>query len=109
MFHCHNLIHEDHDMMAAFNVTVLPELGYGDASFIDPMAEIWRAQPYEMTDLRERSGPFSEEAIVDRVEFLTSFEPYRPIDGIGGAPEKRSDGAGCVDALSPSVRWRKVE
>ena len=26
MFHCHNLIHEDHDMMAAFNVTALPEL-----------------------------------------------------------------------------------
>jgi bilirubin oxidase len=28
MFHCHNLVHEDHEMMAAFNVTLLEELGY---------------------------------------------------------------------------------
>jgi len=38
MFHCHNLIHEDHDMMAAFNVTSLENYGYTDKTkFLDPM------------------------------------------------------------------------
>lgn len=33
MFHCHNLVHEDHDMMAAFNVSDidLSAFGYGDS------------------------------------------------------------------------------
>lgn len=76
MFHCHNLIHEDHDMMAAFNVTVLPDLGYNETSFIDPMEERWRAVPYELTDLRRRTGPFSEAAIVEKVQFMASTDPY---------------------------------
>ncbi|QDS76034.1 hypothetical protein FKW77_005223 [Venturia effusa] len=47
MFHCHNLIHEDHDMMAAFNVTSLPDWGYNETTkFLDPMEERWRAKPY---------------------------------------------------------------
>jgi bilirubin oxidase len=38
MFHCHNLIHEDHDMMGAFNVSSLPNWGYTDRTkFLDPM------------------------------------------------------------------------
>lgn len=76
MFHCHNLIHEDHDMMAAFNVTVLPDLGYNETSFIDPMEERWRAVPYELTDLRRRTGPFSEAAIVEKVQFMARTDPY---------------------------------
>lgn len=52
MFHCHNLIHEDHDMMAAFNISSLRDLGYNetDLSFIDPMDPEWRAQSYEEAD-----------------------------------------------------------
>ncbi|EHK99741.1 putative Bilirubin oxidase [Glarea lozoyensis 74030] len=49
MFHCHNLVHEDHDMMAAFNVTSVNLSSYGypdDATFTDPMAAIWRAKPW---------------------------------------------------------------
>ena len=32
MFHCHNLVHEDHDMMGAFNVSHvdLKAFGYDD-------------------------------------------------------------------------------
>ena len=46
MFHCHNLIHEDHDMMAAFNVTALADFGYPETThFIDPMETRWRAKP----------------------------------------------------------------
>jgi bilirubin oxidase len=48
MFHCHNLVHEDHDMMAAFNVSKvdLTTFGYPDTiNFIDPMTPLFRAKP----------------------------------------------------------------
>ncbi|EJD35136.1 Cupredoxin [Auricularia subglabra TFB-10046 SS5] len=47
MFHCHNLVHEDHDMMAAFNVTdLLTDFGYTDAVRLgDPMDARFRAKP----------------------------------------------------------------
>jgi bilirubin oxidase len=52
MFHCHNLIHEDHDMMAAFNVTALKDLGYDEKThFIDPMEPQYRAKPSPMQTL----------------------------------------------------------
>ncbi|KAH8155670.1 uncharacterized protein LAJ45_00680 [Morchella importuna] len=48
MFHWHNLVHEDHDMMAAFNVTQLVDFGYPETTkFIDPMEERWRDKPYD--------------------------------------------------------------
>ena len=48
MFHCHNLIHEDHDMMAAFNVSVLPDFGYPETTkFIDPMEQRWRSKAWD--------------------------------------------------------------
>jgi bilirubin oxidase len=53
MFHCHNLIHEDHAMMAAFNITELSDMGYSEAdlAFTDPMEEKWRAQSYTSTQI----------------------------------------------------------
>ncbi|KAK2593549.1 hypothetical protein QQS21_008724 [Conoideocrella luteorostrata] len=46
MFHCHNLVHEDHDMMAAFNVSNLASVGYEDfdLKFSNPLDKEWRAQ-----------------------------------------------------------------
>lgn len=54
MFHCHNLVHEDHDMMAAFNVSQvdLTSFGYPEkVSFNDPMAPLFQAKAYTGTDL----------------------------------------------------------
>ncbi|KAI5779051.1 Cupredoxin [Geopyxis carbonaria] len=52
MFHCHNLVHEDHDMMAAFNVTSLPDFGYPEKTrFLDPMQKEFRAKEYTGSDL----------------------------------------------------------
>ncbi|WYZ44972.1 hypothetical protein EsH8_VIII_000288 [Colletotrichum jinshuiense] len=82
MFHCHNLIHEDSDMMAAFNVTVLPDFGYNETKFIDPMEERWRAKPYVMADLRTRVGPFSDAAIEEAVKFMASTDPYSKVDDV---------------------------
>jgi len=54
MFHCHNLVHEDHDMMGAFNVTVLKDFGYPETTkFIDPMETRWRAKPWSGTNLAQ--------------------------------------------------------
>lgn len=71
MFHCHNLIHEDHEMMAAFNVTELQDLGYD--SFADPMAKDWRAVKVTPED-------FTSSAISDKVEKLAKLEPYKAED-----------------------------
>lgn len=88
MFHCHNLIHEDHEMMAAFNVTAMPDFGYNETPYIDPMEERWRAVPYDLADLRQRTGPFSEEAIVERVRFMASFDPYSHVEEVFDALEE---------------------
>ncbi|KFX93725.1 hypothetical protein V490_04716 [Pseudogymnoascus sp. VKM F-3557] len=55
MFHCHNLIHEDHSMMAAFNVTQLQELGYTetDLLLIDPLESRWRAKDVSDSNLAD--------------------------------------------------------
>lgn len=61
MFHCHNLVHEDDDMMATFNVTGLigwGAMGYRDEDFIDPMEGRFRVRGYEMGDFRGRGGCF---------------------------------------------------
>jgi bilirubin oxidase len=77
MFHCHNLIHEDHDMMAAFNVTQLQDLGYTEVTdFFDPMDPRWRAVPFEATEYSAQTGAFSTQAITDRIEELANQQPY---------------------------------
>ncbi|KAH7309875.1 Cupredoxin [Stachybotrys elegans] len=76
MFHCHNLIHEDHDMMAAFNVTILDGYGYNETTFLDPMDPTWRPKPYNVNELRSRSGYFSDQKIIERINFMASFDPY---------------------------------
>lgn len=54
MFHCHNLIHEDHDMMAAFNVSSLGDWGYPETThFIDPMEETYRSKDLNDHDMEE--------------------------------------------------------
>ncbi len=75
MFHCHNLIHEDHEMLAAFNVTALPDLGYNETHFIDPMEPRWRA---------EAATPekFTPQAIEAKIQFLESLQPYSKADEV---------------------------
>ncbi|KFA69797.1 hypothetical protein S40285_02429 [Stachybotrys chlorohalonatus IBT 40285] len=80
MIHCHNLIHEDHDMMAAFNTTVLPDYGYNASVFVDPMEELWRPRPYLLTDFESQDGPFTVQAITDRIQEIASYSPYAAAD-----------------------------
>ncbi|KAK6851992.1 hypothetical protein PG995_012117 [Apiospora arundinis] len=90
MFHCHNLIHEDHDMMAAFNVTALNavagDFGYNQTTdFADPMDARWRARPYNRADFTARSSIFSEEGIRDMVETMAREQPYSEREAIEAA------------------------
>jgi bilirubin oxidase len=80
MFHCHNLIHEDGDMMAAFNTTVLPDYGYNATIFSDPMEELWQAVPFEITEFAGQSGAFSESAIISRIHTMAEYNPYQAYD-----------------------------
>lgn len=78
MFHCHNLVHEDDDMMANFNVTGLINmgLGYRDQDFIDPMEPRWRAKGYNMGDFVNRQGVFSDVGISLKVWEMALRDPY---------------------------------
>ncbi|SPO03603.1 probable Bilirubin oxidase [Cephalotrichum gorgonifer] len=118
MFHCHNLIHEDHDMMAAFNVTALPDFGYNETSYIDPMEDRWRAKPYVVADLRARTGPFTDQAITERVEFMANLDPYSHVaDVMEALDDYYQDNTSNVGTRSvehgpqggpPSVRRRRL-
>lgn len=55
MFHCHNLIHEDNNMMAAFNVTKLAALGYefnSTQGYDNPTDPTYAAVSYNVADYR---------------------------------------------------------
>ncbi|KAK1996066.1 multicopper oxidase [Colletotrichum falcatum] len=73
MFHCHNMIHEDHEMMVAFDVADLAGLGYKETSFADPMDPRWRAVPVTPT-------AFSTDAVVQKVQAMAALRPYGPVD-----------------------------
>ncbi|CAN9355669.1 unnamed protein product [Alternaria alternata] len=78
MFHCHNLIHEDHDMMAAFSVTSLADFGYPETTkFIDPMEEKYRSK-----DINDHDN--EEEHIYEKCAELEALEAYT-------GPEKLED------------------
>ncbi|KAJ3579290.1 hypothetical protein NPX13_g1273 [Xylaria arbuscula] len=86
MFHCHNLIHEDHDMMAAFNVTMLQNFGYNETTdFSDPEDDRWDAEPYILADFRAASGIFTPEAIEAKIQMLALQQPYSELDAVEAA------------------------
>jgi hypothetical protein len=111
MFHCHNLIHEDQDMMAAFNVTKLQNFGYTEETdFGDPMDPRWRAVPYLQSDFTARTGPFTDLAITTKVQQLAEQQPYSELAQVEAALDafyannkKRS----VEDAAGPIPRYRR--
>lgn len=115
MFHCHNLIHEDHDMMAAFNVTQLQGFGYNETTdFSDPEDPRWSARPFVQSDFTGRSGPFTAQTIADRVQQLAREQPYSELTQVenaldqawaNGGPQKRSIEE-CKKS-SPIPRYRR--
>lgn len=81
MFHCHNLIHEDHDMMAAFNVTALKDFGYPETTRLqDPMEQRWRAKPISDAD-------DSKSAVEEKCALFESLNAYADVDKLEEALE----------------------
>lgn len=81
MFHCHNLVHEDHDMMAAFNVSVLSDFGYPETTkFLDPMEQRWRSKDKTV-------AAFTEQGIQARLQEFYSLDAYREVDSVEKALE----------------------
>ncbi|KAJ4313124.1 hypothetical protein N0V94_007103 [Neodidymelliopsis sp. IMI 364377] len=76
MFHCHNLIHEDHDMMAAFNVSSLGDWGYPETTkFIDPMEEKYRSKAISSNDDQKA-------IIMDKMSQFEQMEAYSNVEEI---------------------------
>jgi bilirubin oxidase len=87
MFHCHNLIHEDHEMLAEFNVTQIDGLGLNETElFINPLDPQYRAVTYLPTDLAARTGPFSPAAISQKVDFFTNKNAYANVHQVEATP-----------------------
>ncbi|KAK4988246.1 hypothetical protein LTR50_004072 [Elasticomyces elasticus] len=79
MFHCHNLIHEDHSMMAVFNSTKLEDLGYDNAqSFADPLDKRFAPKAYNQAD-------YALPAIKSAVESLASLSAYVQASAVAAA------------------------
>lgn len=105
MFHCHNLIHEDNDMMAAFNVTQLQNFGYNETTdFGDPMDARWRARPYSKADFIARSGIFTDDAVVNKVQTLARQQPYAELLQVDEALKQYWVANGAGNPNSPMKR-----
>ncbi|KAK5150092.1 hypothetical protein LTR04_006888, partial [Oleoguttula sp. CCFEE 6159] len=99
MFHCHNLIHEDHDMMAAFNVSSLADFNYPETTkFIDPMEEQWRSRPISAADS-------DDSAIRAKLEMFQGLDAYNKADQIEGALQKyySTKAAAAPPATAPAA------
>lgn len=78
MFHCHNLVHEDYHMMAAFNTTKLAELGYDFNStqqFSDPMDTRFSPKDYNDAD-------YTDSARHDAVSSFAALNAYAPASSL---------------------------
>ncbi|ELQ38081.1 bilirubin oxidase [Pyricularia oryzae Y34] len=111
MFHCHNLIHEDNDMMAVFNVTSLPDFGYGDsARFVDPMQPEFRAKSYSADEMSARAGSFTPQAIDNQLRSLAEANPYPDPEGVKAALQQywATKTAESTPAPTPISRVRRL-
>ncbi|CAP65628.1 uncharacterized protein PODANS_6_11170 [Podospora anserina S mat+] len=101
MFHCHNLIHEDHDMMAAFNVTALTDLGYNETAFRDPMEARWRAEPVT-------AAKFTTAAITEKIQFMAGLQPYNNVEEVLEVLDEYWATHSKRDAQDPAPKTRRM-
>ncbi|KAH7376939.1 multicopper oxidase [Plectosphaerella cucumerina] len=99
MFHCHNLVHEDREMMAAFNVTSLKDLGYEETSFSDPMEARWRAVPVA-------TGDYEAQAVTDKIETMARLQPYNNVKTVEEKLREYWDKHGKSPKMRRGMRFR---
>ncbi|KAF2756142.1 Cupredoxin [Pseudovirgaria hyperparasitica] len=77
MFHCHNLIHEDHEMLAEFNVTQVADLDLNEQNlFIDPLAPEYAPVGFAQGDLAAGTNAFARDAVAEKVAWFASLNAY---------------------------------
>lgn len=101
MFHCHNLIHEDHEMMAVFNVFVLQDLGYDETHYIDPMEERWRAR-------QQSVEAFDDGKIEERVKEMAGYRPYDKVEEVESVLEEYWKTKTKTAATNPTTTFANV-
>lgn len=73
-------------MMAAFNVTSLPDFGYPETThYIDPMEDRWRAKSFAADEFTAHAGVFSDESITASVQDYANANPYSDVVNITNA------------------------
>ncbi|GAB7345485.1 hypothetical protein MBLNU457_3809t1 [Dothideomycetes sp. NU457] len=87
MFHCHNLIHEDHEMLVDMSVQSLADFNYTEKThFIDPMEPVYRAKPLKDKEFKDTinwgTGEFSFDSVKSKVEWFASLDAYRNVDEV---------------------------
>lgn len=88
--------------MAAFNVTALQNFGYNETTdFSDPMDPRWRAQPFDRADFQARSGNFTDDAIIQRVQEIALQQPYSELDEVEQALDEFYEENGAGNPNSP--------
>ncbi|ORY04865.1 Cupredoxin [Clohesyomyces aquaticus] len=107
MFHCHNLIHEDHEMLAMFNVTFLADFGYPEKThFIDPMEDRYRAKPCKTGEFQSvdtwGNGEFSLQGVTDKVNWFAGLEAYKDADKVELALEEYWGRTSLVHTAAPT-------
>ncbi|KAH0282533.1 oxidase cueO precursor, partial [Aureobasidium sp. EXF-3399] len=110
MFHCHNLIHEDHEMLVDFNVTALADFNYTEKThFIDPMDPTYRAKPIlsnEYVDvLTWGKGEFSLEGVKNKTDWFASLEAYRNYEEVKANLEQYWGRTTLLKQVLGSMTW----
>lgn len=76
-------------MLAAFNVTALPDLNYPETThFIDPMEPRYRAAPFNKGDFQGANfgtGNFTESEIKRKIQWFADLKAYEDVDGVESA------------------------
>jgi bilirubin oxidase len=81
---------QDHEMMGAFNVSLLNDFGYNETThFIDPMEDRYRAVPIKSGEWNSvdswGSGDFSYDGVKAKADWFVGLEAYENVDAIEDA------------------------
>ena len=82
-FHCHNLIHEDHEMMDVMNVTALAALGYADS---------------DLNEYSDSSNPKYQAKDIEASYYESDYILNTLIPGLAGSDAYRSE-PGLLSAI----------
>lgn len=81
MFHCHNLVHEDNEMLGAMNITRLAELGYD----VESTQGIDQPDGGDFAPVDFSENAYGEDAKHSAVRALGSLNAYQPASSLAAA------------------------